>query len=363
MERNVSQFKQAFIIITDLHDSYKGKDNRYDYLGEIAEVKKKIIDTIMNYRNNDYLVSLIFLGDIFDMGYKDIFSAIKANNFFIILSQLTENIYSVVGNHELSYYSNNPFYTLLGDIRSEKIRKIKNKIWKPIGLLPIIEVIDELDVGDTVFHFNHYDTYINRPHENRINIGLFHQSIVNSEILNDMRMKLKREEFHGVTTTDFKTVPLFRGYQYAFFGHAHKLYGTWNWIDDTTGDKTVLSYLASLGRPNYLEVNDNNLERDLPTVIFEKEKFSGIEHNKFILPDEAHCIRKDVVKVKKEKYELVKERKQERDYTPISDNPLNNLLTRFETESERTFIKELLEYDMPQMEVEVKKKAMDILRR
>lgn len=94
-------------------------------------------------------------------------------------------IYSVIGNHELSYYSSNPFYTLVSDIESDKVQSILNRVWQPVGSAGVIKVVDSLEDGEVLFHFNHFGTTIAKPVVGKHNIGLFHQDIVNSEILNN----------------------------------------------------------------------------------------------------------------------------------------------------------------------------------
>lgn len=49
----------------------------------------------------------------------------------------------------------------------------------------------------------------------------------------------------------------------------HQVYGTWGYTNPKTGKSSVLCYLASLGRSNVTEVNDDFLERNVPAVLID----------------------------------------------------------------------------------------------
>lgn len=354
MENTVHQsIKNAYVIITDLHDTYVKKQNRYSYKDELFIVKQELFRVIEKYKVLGYNVYLIFLGDIFDRGYLKTFDAVESNNEFICLRNNCSGIYSVIGNHELSFYSDNPFYTLVTEIESKKVRNINNKTWAPRGTLPVIRVPDVLEDGEVIFHFNHYATPINPPLSERVNIGLFHQDIVCNEILEQMEQQLGEHKIWGATPIDLDKVSVFRGYRYSFLGHLHKVYGQWNWEDDETGDKSYLYYLASLGRPNCTEVNDAMLERNFPVVCIENGRFSAVEDNTFMLPNLASSVKKEVVEMEHMRYEAQKARKEYRKYKPTEDEPIQNVLMRCRNDNQRNICEELIKASLTTTEIQI----------
>ena len=126
--------KSAYLIVSDLHDFYKNLENRVDYVGEIEFVKEHILEVGLKYRNLGYEVNIILLGDVFHRAYQDVNAAVISNNFWVISKKLFKHIYCVIGNHETSYYSNNPFYTLVSEIKSKKMQTVLNKVYTPRGL-------------------------------------------------------------------------------------------------------------------------------------------------------------------------------------------------------------------------------------
>lgn len=312
--------KNAYMIVTDMHLFYKNLRNRVNYQMETDLVWKKIYELVHKYET-DYNVNVIFLGDIFHRGYQDSFSAVTANNAIRVLQENVHAIYSVMGNHEVSYYKDNPFYTLVKDIESKKLTEAGVKLCKPIGLSNVVHVVDELTDGEVTFYFNHSGVDITAPTGGGVNIGLFHQDIVSPAVV------ARAEEMFDTTvygkTMDVEGSGILNGYQYSFFGHMHQIFGMYA-LD--TG--AFLYYLASLGRTSTVEVNDNFLTRDIPVVIVDDGKFTRIEKNLFELPKRSDCVLAEDVEDDHEKYEGRKEIKAAREYSFNGDDPMQELLAR-----------------------------------
>lgn len=308
--------KNAWLIVSDLHLYYKNLSSRIDYVAEMQRVRSKIVRIGERYRSAGWSVGLLLLGDVFHRSYNNTFLSNYDNNFFVMWRQQFGPCFSVVGNHELHYYASNPFFTLVKTIESEKVRQIVKDVWTPRGLLPTIKVIDRLEDGDVVFHFNHYGTPVSKPETGKINVGLFHQDVYNDMILRDAERKAGR-----VWGAD-KPVSLdvVSGYQYCFFGHMHKLYGVYR-----NEEGGLLYYLASLGRTNSSEVNDECLERCVPVVLVENGSLVSVKEEKFELESRAECVKEEVVQEAKEQYVLQKLRAEARSYAPLDDNPIDGL--------------------------------------
>ena len=87
----------------------------------------------------------------------------------------------------------------------------------------------------------------------------------------------------------------------------------------------MLCYLASLGRSNVTEVNDDFLERNVPAVLIDDGHYSRVENNLFLLPDRQSSVREDIVKEQKAAYQVVKEQRELKNYSPMGDDPVNEI--------------------------------------
>ena len=316
--------KNAYLIVSDLHISYKSLANRINYRNEIDYVQSELIQVAKKYRNYGYTVKLLLLGDVFHNSYQSVFNALIDSDFFKMWKQVFGDIYSVLGNHELSYYDSNPFYSLVTEVESKKVKDIPGKICTPIGVLPVISVPDTLCDGNVIFYFNHYACPIAKVEDtNKINIGLFHQEIVDHSIKAKMETTLGSGIFANTVSIDSSGI--LNDYDYCFFGHMHKIYGMWQ-----TDSNTVLCYLASLGRTNETEVNDNFLERNIPVILVDDGNFIAAEDNKFLLMPRSECVNTALVEKAKKTYEIEKMRKAAKTYVPIGDDPLKNLRQVFQ---------------------------------
>lgn len=320
--------ENAYLLITDLHDTDSPVPNRYDYQEEINIVKVKIIETAVKYVKMGYNVNPIFLGDLINRSYKDVMASQEINNFVVGLSQNFGTCYSVVGNHETSFYKNNPFWGMVKSVDSDRLALLDRRVWQPRGLINIINIPDVITDGEVNIYFNHYGTGVIKPEPNKTNIGLFHSDLLFKGITQYVREVEGVDVWEGSVTYMDET-SMMDGYNYAFFGHFHDIYGQWDWENDHTGFKTRLYYLASLGRPKHTEVRDDFLERNLPVILVSDGKLKGIEDNKFDLPNRQTCVKEEIVakqveirQKKKQKAELLEY------YYPTSDQPVENIKQR-----------------------------------
>lgn len=281
--------------------------------------------TIEKYRNLDYKIVLIFLGDIFHSGYDNVFDGILANNLMIKLRGAVDDVYSLIGNHELTYYTDNPFWTLMTKVDSQRANLALGDRRRPKGNLDIITIPDELICGNVRFIFNHFSCGVHRPDaDGLINIGLFHQDIYTKAIVHDIEVTRGQVVFEH-SPNYFDKAPVFKNYDYAFLGHAHLFYSEWNYICDFTGYKTNLTYLSTLGRTNQLEVQDNFLERDIPAIVLEDGRFVRREYNKFDLLSRSDCVIEKQVELYQQTYQERKAKLAAREYIRYKDDPIENL--------------------------------------
>lgn len=313
--------RTAYLLIPDVHLGNILSPNRINYRNEMLDVQIKLTRIAVDYKKAGYDVVALFLGDIFHSSYRDVTSALVDKEFITMWNDKIGKIYSVVGNHELTYYKANPFYTAIAEMQSEKIKAITNKVWTPLGATTTINVVDELIDGEVCFLFNHYGTNISAPKDGLINIGLFHQDLIDPQIKREMERSDRRLSF--VKETELENSAILRGYQYCYFGHLHTVYGAWK------AGETYLVYLASLGRTNEGEVRNDFLERNIPAVLVEDGQLKGIKDNFIQLLPREECIREDVLEKMREHSVKQKEKKELRNYTPIKDDPMGSLKVTF----------------------------------
>lgn len=318
--------KNVYLLASDLHLLYKNQEVRINYRDEILPVLQTLYKTAIHYQKEQFHVNLILLGDVFDRSYRSVFRAEEDTAFFRMWGDTIGSIYSVLGNHEVSFYSENPFYTLVKEIESEEIRKAGFKICSPVGYKPYIRIPDMIKDGEVTFYFNHFGTQMLIPNkcETDISIGLFHKNIICSEIVSEMEKIFGAEEYIAGKTMELDRSGYLCKYDYCFFGHFHKVFGSWK-----TQDGTVLEYLASLGRPNVLEVRDDFLLRKIPCIEIIDGKLKQIKNIMLHLSSRNEAVMEAVVRQKQLKYEVSKACKEARTYDSFGDKPLKNLQYQF----------------------------------
>lgn len=314
----------VYLIITDLHLSYKNKNSRIDYLSENRYCIRKINEIIDEYVKRNNKVNLIFLGDVTDCSFKDQSKAIEVNNIIVDFKKRVNECYFVIGNHETTYYKDNPLWSLFNSIESPSLNQVIKRSCKPQGILPLGRVVDVLEDGDVKFYFNHYDTPIQTPKPGTtVNIGLFHKDILCNAIINDAKIN-HDTDLYVDKTIHFDEESVFDNYDYAFMGHLHSVYGKWSFDGN---NHTEIYYLASLGRTNHKEVSNDFLERDIPAVIIKDGEFQKIESNHFNLMTREECVTEEIVKKQQMIRESSKENKEMLEsFSPMKDDPLDNIV-------------------------------------
>lgn len=319
--------KNAYLITSDLHKSGKNKANRINYVKEVEYVEDKLIEIANSYRNQGFNVIRLSLGDEFDTSYREVNTAMIHLTESIRLSKKFNKTYVTVGNHELTYYKNNPFWYLVNRIDSTSIQKSRKTGWVPKGVTTNLNVVDRLVDGEVEFLFNHYGSGIRLADPNFKTIGLFHQDVVFRNVLDEAKNKygnifeLDEDTMvkkHNYVYLDNNSV--LKDYQKCYYGHHHMLYGRWE--DE---DNTEHNYLASLGRTTHREVRDDFLERNVPVVLVEDGILTDVQDNYFNLMSRELCVKEELVKIAEEKYERSKEVQAIKKYNGSSDDPLKNV--------------------------------------
>lgn len=297
--------KSVTVIVPEPHISDKNIANRFDYVKEIKDymnVVKDILSSYFHLIEEGCKVNVCFMGDLFNREFKDIEEFGYWYSYFVSIRSMVTGMYSLIGNHELSYSKDNPFWLMMNDLDDKYIKFYNNKSVKAKGDLQLIDIVDKIYLADDiVVNFGHYRMYPKYDKSMRINIELCHNSIMSNEISNILKEKYERDPLEGYINYDnLNSRNVFEGYDYVYLGHMHKAYGLFNSYDDVLKKNTRLRYLASLGRTNSLEVNDMDLTRVIPVLHVDNEGNLAVEEKEIYLLERSKCINKTKVKNKEE---------------------------------------------------------------
>lgn len=239
-----------FYIIQDTHFWDRNLANRKDYKQECDNIYDSIIE-ILDKCTTDKKY-LIFLGDIFHSKFH---SEVSFNHWvqkFLILRAKCNGIFSVVGNHELTYVDHNPFWSLINEVESVQLQSIG---CKALGNLPIVRVVDYIDIFDFRFNFNHYGQTIENYYENT-SFLLSHNYWLSDELKRSMRLlgNVQVDSRH-FTYNEIRDDCDLMYFDEVFLGHNHMMIGdyTFKWNDDIL-PYTNVHFCGSLGLTNKNEV-------------------------------------------------------------------------------------------------------------
>lgn len=286
--------KVAYLQVTDLHIDYN-KANRVNYFNEILTSLTDIIAISESYKKKGYITKLILLGDVFDGSISNSSDAMQAIEILRYLCSNFTETFAVVGNHEITYAKDNPFWFLVPEIADASLANARRYL-QPRGLDTVIKVVDQLDDGDTHFYFNHYGVAPKVPSMSGVRIGLFHQNVGSNDIC----------KMWG-TFDNVEDASYIQAYSYCFFGHMHKAKGKYYLNEAHT---CLGEWLGTIGRTKVDEVDANDLEVNIPTVLVCDGCFCGIEDNPIYLQPPAVCIDFERLRASQKTNEVVQARKE-----------------------------------------------------
>lgn len=268
--------KNAYLLVTDLHFDFL-KANRKDYFGEIVSAMDDIIQLSKKYKEQGYTATLILLGDVFDGSTSNSSDAMQALELFRYFCSEFDKVYSVVGNHEISYAKDNPFWFLVSTITDDALARIRRYI-QPRGILNTIEIPATIVDGEVTIYFNHYGTSPKVPTSIGVNIGIFHQNVGSNDIC----------KMWG-TFDDVEEASYVQAYNYCFFGHMHLAKGRYYLNEQHT---CCGEWLGSIGRTKIPEILDDSLEVNVPAILVQDGAFQKIEDNHILLKSFDECVDK-----------------------------------------------------------------------
>ena len=96
--------KNVYLIIPDVHLGNISSANRINYRAEMEYVQGEMLKIAAKYKSEGYAIKTLFLGDIFHNSYKSVTEALIDYSFLQAWRNKVGECFSVIGNHELTYY-------------------------------------------------------------------------------------------------------------------------------------------------------------------------------------------------------------------------------------------------------------------
>lgn len=275
--------KSAYLLLPDLHYAVT-KENRVNYLSEVLEIVEGFLSVNQTYRDSGYSTKLIFMGDVIDGNIGKAQDAMRCLDLFRYITSCFDSTYAVIGNHETTYTTNNPFWYMISSLGDADLYDITKNI-QPQSIYPCLSVPDILVDGEVTFHFNHHGIKVKLPEtDGGTHIGLFHQNVGSTELC----------KMWGAYD-DIEKAPYTELYDYMFFGHLHLATGTYKLSDRCIGE-----WLGTCVGTNIDEVTRLGEELSLPIVLVEGGKLTGIEHKVIRRLPIKDVVRWDVVALQRE---------------------------------------------------------------
>lgn len=296
-----------FLIIPDCHFWDKNFTGRTNYVDECWETA----DNLLTYvRKDERITDVIFAGDIFHKGFSGLETFRPWVEYFSRLKGIVNGrggeLYAVIGNHEYSYSKNNPFWTLKG---------------------VFLKTPEKIHCNGKLIYLDSYPSgkgdraAVDCVHAD---ICVTHTEVIEPLVKADIEAETKRDMFVTHSHFGFSRFDV----DYLFCGHLHLANNTYVNINDHNPDiKTVVQYLGTLGRTNYVEVRDDALDVCVP-LIFVKEDEIKIEQKVIRLRDFASSVIPEAILTAKIQREARKELLQVKNEILVED-PFGKLVERY----------------------------------
>ena len=269
---------------------------------------------------------IIFPGDIFHRGFVSISAMTRVLSLFMEMNRLTDNhVYSCVGNHELSYRVNNPFWMMAKDNTG---RYPEMHGLEAYGIIsPGIQIVDNLTVGPLDFIFGHYEREDFEISTDKDCVLITHNSVLEpviDEAVNKMHVTESVAEYMRIVPLlSSRALPITDRLKYVFVGHMHTYHSSFDVTEEVDGTTLsfLLQYLGSLGRTSISEINEHDLDRTVPIFTITDTSYSYNPFTITLLPGEE-IIRKNVVQSNKEKYDAEKAIRELKEANVFGETPL-----------------------------------------
>lgn len=259
---NLSENTFRYLVIPDLHLRAKQQSNRKGILAKYNGFLEDIISLITTTRA---IHGVILLGDIWDRGVTGKFSDLitPIANFQKISDLVNGNLYTLFGNHEDTYATDNPFYSFV-QMPPELEHILRSKKEAPPFVAPIIKAPMQLTHSSGTIWFNHFQKKDKRYKVSdnlhpMTNIGLYHDDIITTE------SKAKLYHHRAGQGIDL-TSDIFENIDWAICGHNHQP------LEEIKIGNTLSTLVTTPGTPVQNRIDEMHTEVKIPIIEFHQEK-------------------------------------------------------------------------------------------
>lgn len=308
---NVSTNKIAHFNIPDIH-AFHSLANRYDYNAEIVSIIERLGRMVKKFKMQGYTCISLLNGDVAHRGSsKDTLNDFAFQAIKLLLSYFDEN-YLNVGNHELSYYKNNPVFKFIKEIEDTRLLQVYphlkcSSLTEDLRVVPRLEY-EDFEIVFTPFAFNPIRG------DKKYSHLVMHDDLVSDHSFNKLATEMPEYKMRRKYVKESE-------FDFIYCGHSHLIRETWQ-----HGDTTVYN-LSSLGRSNVNEVNDSFRHRIIPVILSENGYFKEVVEETITLHKRVDIVDEKKLEKSREAYQAAKERKQTRESLSISKtkNPIEAL--------------------------------------
>lgn len=227
------------LIVPETHIKDTNLPARKDYVAEMKDVFSAVEHVIQMYSPE----KTIFMGEIFDRGFKTVAGSCYWFHTLLSLSQYTE-VCCVKGNHEDSFYHDNPIWYLGYGAGMNGVGTVQ---------------FPENFVSEGVaFNFQHHNRKF-EPLHGKKSILFSHRDIMTQQIRVLLEQQTGEDIWWTKNTQGVVTAELFPEYDAVFNGHMHKLCAMLKIRRKYVESLLTMVYTSTLGRTNITEVNNEHL--------------------------------------------------------------------------------------------------------
>ena len=335
------------VIIPDRHIWSKSIKTIPNYLQEIERINQEIYTCIRECENP----VAIHAGDLYHQSIPSLDLAERYSAYPKTMHLLTDKRnYSVVGNHEITYNRNNPFWNL-SSLNSDFILKKSHSVTDETNLTSSellklkkdspIKIYDELRIGKTLFVFGHYSALFTQDLDltdiEEVYV-ISHNAILEDEIteaLIENGMQNNVQYLHAKNIFNSGILPDTVKLKGVFVGHMHSAHGKFQIEEDNKN--FFIQYMGSLARTQVGEFTENNT-RELPILRIRDGRVQHIDYYTINLAAKHLSIDKSLVEANREKREAVKKHDE---ICEVSVTAEDNLLDTIKAHLSETASQEL----------------------
>lgn len=295
-----NKYPVMWMISPDWHLLNENPNNRIN----LRDKGLQLLDELLYIAKQNGITGHIQLGDFADRGFKTDLTYVSqvlrvAKDYY---DYFGDNNIMMFGNHELTYYKDNIYYTIT-DVQSESIKEQIQGLNIPKNVYSFFKAPSMLDYGPLkiyLFHFNkknkNYKVLQNHPQC----IALYHDDLITFES--------KQELYHHKLGNgiDVANTDIFNNVDWAICGHIHTPLETFQLNNPR---QTVID-VPGCGIQRTIAERHNHIK--LPIIGIDQSGYH-IEYLTFQIGDIEATELKEVIQEQKRKKEVVKVIQQKKD--------------------------------------------------